>query len=54
MNVDLAPQKPLFPEILAQTKLYDLIGDGSTLLFQKNEILNRRCSISEIFCHQMV
>ena len=34
-NVDLASQKPLFPEILAQTKLFDLIGDRSILLFKR-------------------
>ena len=26
MNVDLAPQKSLFPEVSAQTKLHDLTG----------------------------
>ena len=28
-------QKPLFPKILPQTKLYDLIGNGYTLLFRR-------------------
>ena len=35
MNVDLAPQKPLFPEILAQTKFFSLFGDTFTSLFKK-------------------
>ena len=35
MNADSTPQKLLFPEILARTKLYDLIGNRSISLFKR-------------------
>ena len=42
-------QKPQFPEVLEETKLHDLVGERSTILFNR-----LRCAVEDIQCLKQV